>query len=93
MLGGTVEAAACEPEAAIALGSASFDAHENEDQPSGQPERHGLCVHGHCHHGSQAITDHARLPAFEIPADVPISVSPKPLQPLLTDTPKRPPRA
>ena len=50
VVGGTVEAAACAPEAAFAQASTSFYFHDDESQPDEQSEQHGLCSHGHYHH-------------------------------------------
>ena len=93
VVGGTVEAAACAPEAAFAQASTSFYFHDDESQPDEQSEQHGLCSHGHCHHGSQAITDHAQLSAIELVVELPVSDPTKSIAPHSADTPIRPPRA
>ncbi|HLV08328.1 MAG TPA: hypothetical protein VKY80_11700 [Croceibacterium sp.] len=95
VLGGAIEAAACEPEIAIASASASFDlnADADENQPDGQPDQHGFCAHGHCHHGSQAIANNAQMSAYEWTFVLPAGVPDRALEPVVTDTPNRPPRA
>lgn len=55
LLGGTIEAAACEPEA-VAFEQIDISSHDGDDQnPGGKTEQHGLCSHGHCHHSPQLI--------------------------------------
>ena len=53
LLGATIEAAACEPEA-VAFEQVDISSHGGDDQnPSGKTEQHGVCSHGHCHHSPQ----------------------------------------
>lgn len=93
MIGGAVEAAACEPEWGHSTDVSSHvdgGDRQNSDQ---KRETHGTCVHGHCHHWPQFMRDE--------PAPSTIAASSAPHQGLaearLTaiegDTPKRPPRA
>lgn len=94
VLGGAVEAAACEPEAAVAAASAQLEMHADGDRPhSDGAEQHGMCVHGHCHHGSQALAEPSRVATFELAMAAPVSAFENVLEPLVGDTPKRPPRA
>lgn len=54
-LTGTVDAIACEPlfEEASHSASAAHESGGEESTPSS--EKHGLCTHGHCHHGAQLV--------------------------------------
>ena len=55
LLGGTVEAAACEP-AAVAFEQVDISSDGGDEQnPSGKTDQHGVCSHGHCHHCAQYI--------------------------------------
>ena len=54
ILGGTIDAAACEPvtETFVAVGAVESQP-DTEKLPSG--DRDGVCIHGHCHHGISHI--------------------------------------
>lgn len=56
----SVDAAACGPEASIAAAH-MVDTHPVADEGDkgdvGEPGDHGLCSHGHCHHGSAGRLD------------------------------------
>lgn len=53
LLGGAIEAAACESEP-VAFEQVDISSHDGGDQnPSGKTEQHGVCSHGHCHHSPQ----------------------------------------
>ena len=55
LLGGTVEAAACEP-AAVAFEQVDISSHDGDEQNSrDKADQHGVCAHGHCHHSPQLI--------------------------------------
>ena len=55
MLGGAVDAIACEPSNEITAVAAEAVEQGNHEQVP-DDERHGDCVHGHCHHGAQQVT-------------------------------------
>lgn len=48
-----VDAATCVPEPPSAHGTAAHDADTGDHTDSGA--QHGLCAHGHCHHGGNAL--------------------------------------
>ena len=56
-LAGTVDAVACEPmvEEASHVASEAHDADGGGKDSSPGSEKHGLCSHGHCHHGGQLV--------------------------------------
>jgi hypothetical protein len=92
-LAGSVDAVACEPlfEEASHMASAAHETGGKDSAPS--TEKHGLCAHGHCHHGGQLVQADADvttvLPATsEYRPDFagPLHASPH-------DSLKRPPRA
>ena len=98
VLGGSVDAIACEPAAEMdAVTAMAADAHASDD--SGTPDeapakaRHGECIHGHCHHGAQQV------PSLVAQVDPPtVSVThPVSGESVLVSLPpgslKRPPRA
>ena len=54
LLGGSIEAAACEPAAAFEqIDIVSSDG--DEPSPGEETVQHGVCAHGHCHHSAQFI--------------------------------------
>ena len=98
LLGGSVDAIACEPvaEAAISATEAmppNADVTHGDEQQVPEDERHGACIHGHCHHGVANV--HSVAP----PADRLIArVDHRPtgehrLASITPVSPRRPPRA
>jgi hypothetical protein len=92
MLGGTIDAVACEPAIETTTSAVALDSHSDEKQPlSGDHD--GVCVHGHCHHGVSTTQQAAVL------GDVPAYHSDHPpgrdqsLASIVSDSLKRPPRA
>lgn len=93
MLGGAVDAVACEPRTEIAVVVAADSADTGNHQPLPDNDRHGACIHGHCHHGAQQVPQIAVAEDLPVVADLPepsgehrlISITPSSL--------KRPPRA
>ena len=49
----SVDAATCAPEPPSAHGTAAHDADTGDHSDPGA--QHGLCAHGHCHHGGGAV--------------------------------------
>lgn len=96
LLGGAVEAMACEPAVSAAPYTAvAFDLDDGlaDDAAGGQSEQHALCPHGHCHHGPQTFADSAPISLSQTVGGVrPVGRENK-LEPRITDTLKRPPRA
>ena len=75
MLGGSVDAIACEPvtEAAISaaetMAPADPDVTQGDEQQLPGNDRHGACIHGHCHHGVanvQPVAQQADLLAAQV---------------------------
>ena len=66
LIGGTIEAAACEFEPA-AFEQLDISSNDGDDpSPGDSTAKHGVCAHGHCHHGAQSIdsnSDTASIPA------------------------------
>ncbi|HEY6815614.1 MAG TPA: hypothetical protein VI168_08760 [Croceibacterium sp.] len=92
MLGGAVDAIACEPTAEIAaVEAASADPGSHEQLPD--DDRHGACVHGHCHHGAQQVPQIAAAEDLPIVADQPVPSREHRLASITPDLLKRPPRA
>lgn len=94
ILGGAIDAAACEPE----LQASSFvDVHaaeqDQDTQDQGTADDDGACVHGHCHHGAQSLAKYDLVPSVLFIAEVPTAVDQTNLVPVVGSTPKRPPRA
>ncbi|MBT2135737.1 hypothetical protein KK137_15470 [Croceibacterium sp. LX-88] len=92
MLGGTVDAVACEPttEASAVVAAAAEESGDHQ-LPGGDHD--GVCIHGHCHHGVpyiQSMTALSDLPVYH-------GEHPRPHDRILTsivpDRLKRPPRA
>jgi len=95
LLGGTLDAAACEPEFgfAEAAASAAVDGEHDGNGSDREPAPQDVCVHGHCHHCGQVVLSDEDAPAVPFAAVSPAH-SPVPwLDPVTSDTPKRPPRA
>lgn len=95
MLGGSIDAAACEPEgefAAVVVSTAAGDSQTSDHQ---LPASHdGACMHGHCHHGVSDIQPMAGLagaPGYLVAAHA-WSLE-RSLTSVIPDTLKRPPRA
>lgn len=55
LLGGAVDAVACESEANTASVCTVDYEHADHGDREGEPDQHGTCPHGHCHHGSQHV--------------------------------------
>jgi hypothetical protein len=92
MVGGTVDAVACEPTAEItAVAAAPADTGAPEQLPD--DDRHGACVHGHCHHGAQQVPPVAAAEDLAIVADRPAPPGEPRLTSITPDSLKRPPRA
>lgn len=86
-----VDAATCAPEAPSAHGTSAHDADTGDhSDPAAQ---HGLCAHGHCHHGGGAL----KLAEAEFqPSVPPARLRPRADHLALTPRPgglERPPRA
>ena len=93
LLGGAVEAVACEPMDSSAVASAMSEPDSDKDAPADQPEQHALCAHGHCHHGAQNFGNTPSSPAFQ-PVETVLVRRPDNAPKLqIIDLPKRPPRA
>ena len=56
LLGGAIEASACEPEFVpmAVVDAAAMQPSDHQDDGS-QRETHAACSHGHCHHGNQLL--------------------------------------
>ncbi len=92
MLGGAVDAIACEPTtemSAVAEASAHPDSHEQLPDN----EKHGACVHGHCHHGAQQVPQIATAEDLPTLTVEPVASGVRDLTSITPDSPKRPPRA
>ena len=95
LLGGAVDAIACEPatEAATSVTSVALSESQGGDHQQPKSDHDGVCIHGHCHHGASAVQ------AVAVPADVPAYDADHPLPrehrlaSIVPDTLKRPPRA
>ena len=92
VLGGAVDAVACESATETAAVTALAAEPGSQDEAPVK-ERHGDCIHGHCHHGAQQVP----ALAFQV---VPPMVSVEHVAPGESDlaslspgSPKRPPRA
>ena len=95
VLGGAVDAVACEPiieTAAVTAVAADAADPGSGDQAPGQ-ERHADCIHGHCHHGAQQLPS---LALQVVPPAVSVehlSFGESSLASLSPSSLKRPPRA
>lgn len=95
LLGGAVDAIACEPETEAATSVTSVVVGEGQGGDHQQPkgDHDGVCIHGHCHHGVSAVQSVAALtdlPAYH--ADHPLPRE-RHLASIVPDALKRPPRA
>lgn len=95
LLGGTVDAIACEPatEVAAYVTSITVSKSQSSDHKTPQSDHDGVCVHGHCHHGVSHVQPLATLidlPAYN--ADHPLLLEHR-LASIIPDALKRPPRA
>lgn len=91
-LAGAVDAVACEPlfEEAAHVASGAHETGGKDSVPGS--EKHGVCAHGHCHHGVQLVQAVANTDGFSI---VTSDYRPEPQGPLHSspdDGLKRPPR-
>lgn len=95
LLGGSVEAVACEPAPSAATSAvfADQDMGSENDAPGGQSENHGLCAQGHCHHGPQALAETSPAVAIQPTDEVRSAFLENTLDARVTDALKRPPRA
>jgi len=92
MLGGAVDAIACEPTGEMtAVAAASVDTHGHEQGPDN--DRHGACIHGHCHHGAQQVPQIAAAEDLPLVVDEPVPSGEHRLTSIIPDSLKRPPRA
>lgn len=86
-----VDAATCAPEPPSAHGMAAHDADTGDHSDPGA--QHGLCAHGHCHHGGGVVS----LAEAEMrPPALPARLRPQSQHLVLTPSPgglERPPRA
>ena len=92
MLGGTVDAVACEPVSEIAAATTAGYVPGDQHQLPGD-NQHGDCVHGHCHHGVPTIPPLAeQSDLLRVRAEHTLS-STATLVSIPPDSLKRPPRA
>jgi len=89
---GSIDAVACEPlfEEAAHAASGAHEGRGNESTPS--TEKHGLCAHGHCHHGVQLVQVDAVASDLLLDAAGYRAAPAGPLASTLSDGLKRPPR-
>lgn len=92
-LTGSVDAVACESAGEDVAMSIAADQHDDSGKQSTGGEQHGLCAHGHCHHGTQLVQAPTGLAgslcsAAEFRAEPAVPLDPSPHQRLT-----RPPRA
>jgi len=96
VLGGAVDAAACEPDkefAAVTAIVADTPADSGTRDEAPAKERHGECVHGHCHHGAQQVPSQvAQVDSPTVSVEHPVSGE-SVLVSLPPGSLKRPPRA
>jgi hypothetical protein len=92
MLGGAVDAIACEPTTEITAIAASSADHGNQEQLPDN-DRHGVCVHGHCHHGAQQVPQIAIAEDLHVIATLPVPSGEQRLTSITPSSLKRPPRA
>lgn len=95
LLGGAVEAVACEPAVSVTVAaevSSDLDAGSDDEAPGSQTENHGLCAHGHCHHAPQALSDASSAALLQPSSEVRSALRENILEPRMTDALKRPPR-
>ena len=92
MLGGAVDAIACEPASEITAINAA-DAEPLGQKQLPDDERHGDCIHGHCHHGGQLVAALDNSSELLIASAEHQPVGESRLASITLDSPKRPPRA
>lgn len=92
MLGGAVDAIACEPTTEMTA-VAEAAAHPGDHEQLPDNERHGACVHGHCHHGAQQVPQIATAEPLPPLVVEPVPLGVRALTSTIPDTLKRPPRA
>jgi|SRR5690606_40464428 len=93
MLGGALDAAACEPELHPASLAEVHIADEDQDPVDQERSEGDACVHGHCHHGAQSPVKSQDVTTVMFVAIIPAAVDQTSLVPIQGVTPKRPPRA
>ena len=92
MLGGAVDAIACEPTTEMtAVAAHAADTDSGEQVPD--TDRHGACVHGHCHHGAQQVPQVATAEELPLVAAPPVPSGERRLTSISPSSLKRPPRA
>jgi len=91
MLGGAVDAIACEPTTEMTVAAASSDPGGHEQVPDS--DRHGACVHGHCHHGTQQVPQMVTAELLPIAVTLPVPSGEPRLTSITPGSLKRPPRA
>lgn len=92
MFAGSVDAVACEPAtemASIEAGAVDRDGHDQ----SPDNDRHGACVHGHCHHGAQNVPPLASQMESPLVLVMHELAGERRLASITPDSLKRPPRA
>lgn len=91
LLGGAIDAAACEPESqTISLVDANVGQQHQDSQDAGHGE--GVCVHGHCHHCAQNAVRTAAVDAVMFLAAAPVAADQAILLSIVGSSLKRPPR-
>lgn len=89
---GSVDAVACEPLLEEAAHAMEADTGTGEE-PAEAPEKHGLCAHGHCHHGAQMPQIAPAIESLPLDAVGYRASSERRLASAMPDGLKRPPRA
>lgn len=92
MLGGAVDAIACEPTTEMTVVAASAD-HGSDQRLPDNDGHGGACVHGHCHHGTQQVPQMVTVEDLPIVAALPSPSGGRRLTPITPEALKRPPRA
>jgi ABC-type nickel/cobalt efflux system permease component RcnA len=84
------EAAECSDEPEVA---SLVEQHDEPGDEDGEPESHGTCAHGHCHHASQALGRSAEdIASFSV-AKLTFGFRPCSLDSGITELATPPPRA
>lgn len=91
MLGGGVDAIACDPMTEMVVAAASADPSGHEQAPDG--DKHGACLHGHCHHSAQQVPQMAAAEELPLVATQHVPSGAHRLTSIVPDSLKRPPRA
>jgi hypothetical protein len=91
-LAGTVDAVACEPLFEEASHAAAAPEEHGGDKSTPGGEKHGLCAHGHCHHGGQLVQSEAAIGTVGLTATEYRTEPAGPLHSATLDSLQRPPR-